>query len=532
VRVAGLAEQARRLFGAMRRRPGEARAAACSPRPLRRAKALLSPRPYRPDQRSGWTGRRTAMARTGTRAEAVGEATLGELAEALHGELVTPASEQYDQARSIWNAAHDARPAVIIRCAGVSDVVRGVEFARSEGLPLAVRGGGHSIPGFSTTDGGVVLDLSPMKGIRVDPAARRAVAQAGCLWSDLDHETQAFGLALTGGLVSTTGIAGFTLGGGLGWLVRRCGLTCDNLVGADLVTADGQLVHASAEEHPDLFWALRGGGGNFGVVTAFEYTLHAVGPTVFSGAVFYPAEAVEDLLRGYREACAEAADELTTVVNLTTAPPAPFLPEAVHGTPIVAVLGMWSGAPDDGDAATRPFRRLAEPVVDLFGPMPYRAMQSLIDPLYPRGLHNYFHSAFVPALDDRVVQALTDSHQQVPNPLAELHVHHLGGAMGRVPSNATAFATRDQDFIVNIVGRTPAAEGFDTARGWARGATDALGSGAAAYVNFTGEAAEDRVRASYPAATYERLVNVKDRYDPDNLFCLNQNIQPSKAPRW
>ena len=217
---------------------------------------------------------------------------------------MTPASEQYDQARSIWNAAHDARPALIIRCAGVSDVVRGVEFARSEGLPLAVRGGGHSIPGFSTTDGGVVLDLSPMKGIRVDPASRRVVAQAGCLWSDLDHETQAFGLALTGGLVSMTGIAGFTLGGGLGWLVRRCGLTSDNLVGADLVTADGQLVHASAEEHPDLFWALRGGGGNFGVVTAFEYALHAVGPTVFSGAVFYPAEAVGDLLRGYREACA------------------------------------------------------------------------------------------------------------------------------------------------------------------------------------------------------------------------------------
>jgi FAD/FMN-containing dehydrogenase len=469
------------------------------------------------------------MTVTGTRPDAVGEATLGELAEGLRGELVTPASEQYDQARSIWNGAHDARPAAVIRCAGVSDVLRGVQFARSEGLPLAVRGGGHSIPGFSTTDGGVVLDLSPMKGIRVDPVSRRVVAQAGCLWSDVDHETQAFGLAVTGGLVSSTGIAGFTLGGGIGWLVRRCGLTCDNLVGADLVTADGQLVHASATEHPDLFWALRGGGGNFGVVTAFEYELHAVGPTVFAGAVFYPADAVQDLLTGYRGACVKAADELTTVLNLTTAPPVPFLPEAVHGTPVVAILGMWSGAPDDGPAATLPFRQLGEPIADLFGPMPYQAMQTLIDPLYPRGMHNYFHSAFVPTLDDHTVRTLTAAHEQVPNAFTELHVHHLGGAMSRVPSVGTAFANRDKDFIVNVVARTPGADGFDTARGWARSVTEALGSGAPEYVNFTGDATPDRVRASYPPGTYQRLVAVKDRYDPDNVFCLNQNIQPSAS---
>jgi FAD/FMN-containing dehydrogenase len=458
----------------------------------------------------------------------VGTATLAELAEVLRGELVTSASEDYDQARSIWNGSHDARPIAIIRAAGVSDVIRGVEFARSEGLPLAVRGGGHSIPGFSTTDGGVVLDLSPMKGIRVDPAARRVVAEAGCLWSDLDHETQAFGLALTGGLVSTTGIAGFTLGGGVGWLLRRCGLTCDSMVGADLVTADGQLVHTSADEHPELFWALRGGGGNFGVVTSFEYELHEVGPTVFAGAVFYAGEAAEAVLNGYRDACAGAPDELTTVLNLTTAPPAPFLPEAVHGLPIVAVLGMWSGAPDDGDAATRPFRQLAEPIVDLFGPMPYLAMQTLIDPLYPRGVHNYFNSAFVPAVDERVTSGLLDFYRHVPTPMSELHVHHLGGAFGRVPGDATAFATRDQDFMINIVARTPTAAGFDAARTWARGAIDAMGS-TSAYVNFTGEAATDRVQASYPAATYQRLVAVKDRYDPDNLFCLNQNIPPSVA---
>jgi FAD/FMN-containing dehydrogenase len=262
------------------------------------------------------------------------------------------------------------------------------------------------------------------------------------------------------------------------------------------------------------------------VVTAFEYALHEVGPTVFAGAVFYHGEAADDVLRGYRDACAQAGDGLTTVLNLTTAPPAPFLPEAVHGKPVVAVLGMWSGALDDGDAATSPFRHLAEPIVDLFGPMPYRTMQSLIDPLYPRGLHNYFNSAFVPALDDAVMQVLTTAYRGVPNPLSELHVHHLGGAMSRVPSDATAFATRDQDFIVNVVARTPTVEHFDTVRDWARAIPGALGSGPA-YVNFTGEGGTDRVRASYPPATYQRLVEVKDRYDPDNLFRLNQNIQPS-----
>ena len=466
------------------------------------------------------------MTATETAPEAVGEATLAELAEGLHGELVTPASPRYDEARAIWNGAHDRRPAVVIRCAGVSDVIRGVDFARSEGLPLAVRGGGHSIPGFSTTDGGVVLDLSPMKGIRVDPAARRVVAQGGCLWSDLDQETQEFGLALTGGLVSTTGISGFTLGGGIGWLLRRCGLPADGLVGADVVTADGQLVHADADEHPDLFWALRGGGGNFGVVTSFEYALHEVGPTVFAGAVFYPGEAADEILRGYREACAAAGDELTTVLNLTTAPPAPFLPASVHGKPVVAVLGMWSGPLEDGDAATAPFRTLGEPIVDLFGPMPYRAMQSLLDPLYPRGLHNYFTSAFVPALDDGVLRSLTDAYERVPTAMSELHVHHLGGALGRVPADATAFAVRDQEFVVNVVARTPTAEGFDAARDWARAVPGTLGFGPA-YVNFTGEGGPDRVRASYPPATYERLVAVKDRYDPDNLFQLNQNVRPS-----
>jgi FAD/FMN-containing dehydrogenase len=453
-----------------------------------------------------------------------GEASLAELAQSIRGQVLTPGDAGYEEGRRIWNAAHDRRPALIVRAAGVADVIRGVQFARSEDLPLALRGGGHSIPGFSSVDGGIVLDLSGMTGIRVDPGRRRVVAGAGSLWRDVDHETQAFGLAVTGGLVSSTGIAGFTLGGGIGWLVRHYGLTSDNLRSADVVTADGQLLRASAEEHPDLLWALRGGGGNFGVVTAFEYDLHEVGPTVYAGAVFYPGEHAAQILSAYRQACADAPEELSTVVNLTTAPPAPFLPEAVHGRPVVAVLGMWSGPLADGEAATRPFRNLAPAVTDLFGPMPYVAMQTLIDPLYPEGLHNYFRSAFMPDLDERRTSALLDSYAAAPNALTELHVHHLGGAMSRQPAGGSAFATRDQRFILNAVARTPDAGGFAAVANWAREATDKVGSGTG-YVNFTGE--PDQVASSYPSATYERLVAVKDRYDPGNVFRLNQNIRPS-----
>jgi FAD/FMN-containing dehydrogenase len=467
------------------------------------------------------------MTTTDIRHDTLGDATLGEFAEALRGELVRPGDPAYDEARSIWNGAHDKKPALIVRCRGVADVLHGVEFARSQGLPLAVRGGGHSIPGFSTTDHGIVLDLSPMNAVRVDPNRRRIVAQGGSLWRDVDAEAQAFGLALTGGLVSTTGIAGFTLGGGIGWLVRRYGLTADNLVGADVVTADGQYLHASEDEHPDLLWALRGGGGNFGVVTSFEFRAHDVGPTVFAGLVFYRGEDAARVLHGFGDAAAGAPDELSMAVNLTTAPPLPFLPEEIHGKPIVAVLGVWSGRPEDGDGATQPFRTLAPVVADVFSPMPYVAMQTLLDPLYPRGMWNYFRSAFFSDLDDTTIDALVRSRSETPNALSELHIHHLGGAMGRVAPDATAFGTRDREFILNTVARTPDANGFDTIVQWARSACDALGPDAASYVNFTGEAGEERVRASYPANTYARLTSVKDRYDPTNLFRLNQNIRPS-----
>ncbi len=373
------------------------------------------------------------MTTTPTASGPIGSATLTEFIAGLRGTALLPGDADYDQARSVWNGAHDRRPALVVRCAGVTDVIRTVGLARSERMPLAVRGGGHSIAGFSTLDDGIVLDLSLMTGIEVHPGERTVTAQAGCTWKDLDAETQQFGLAVTGGLVSSTGIAGFTIGGGIGWLMRKHGLACDNLIGANVVTADGQLIHASASENAELFWGLRGGGGNFGVVTSFEYQLHAVGPTVHSGLVFYPAEEAAQVLAGYRAACAAAPDELTTLVNLTTAPPVPFLPEAVHGTPIIGVGGCWSGDPAAGETATAPFRSLGTVIADVFAANPYAGWQQALDPLYPRGIHNYFRSAFLREVDDRALRALEESFATLPNPLAEIHLQHLGGAVGRVP---------------------------------------------------------------------------------------------------
>jgi FAD/FMN-containing dehydrogenase len=458
-----------------------------------------------------------------------GEATLGELETTLRGQLVRPGDPDYDQARAVWNGAQDRHPALVIRCAGTADVIGAVEFARSEGREVAVRGGAHSVAGFSTSDGGMVIDTSPMRGIRVDPVARRAVAQPRLTWSAFDHETQAFGLAVTGGLVSTTGIAGFTLGGGFGWLLRKYGMTCDNLVSADVVTADGRLVTASEREHQELFWALRGGGGNFGVVTSLEYRLHPVGPTVFTGAVFYPGALAAEVVRGWHERTAAIPDELTTVANILVAPPVPFLPESVHGQTAVAILGMYAGPVEDGAAAAQPLRTLAEPIADLIGPMPYTAMQSLIDPLWGPGAQNYFTGSMLAALPDEAVETLAARHAAGRAPVRELHLHHAGGAMTRVPADATAFAHRDAAFVLNVIARFPDREGFEEHAAWARATHEAMApwSTGGGYVNFTSEPGQDKVQAAHPPDTYARLVAVKDRYDPTNLFRLNQNIRPS-----
>jgi FAD/FMN-containing dehydrogenase len=469
------------------------------------------------------------MTATADARDVIGEATLGELEGTLRGQMVRPSDPDYDQARAVWNAAHDRHPALVIRCAGTADVMRAVEFARSEGLKVAVRGGAHSVAGFSTCDGGVVIDTSPMKGIRVDPTGRRAVAQPGLTWSEFDHETQAFGLAITGGLVSSTGIAGFTLGGGIGWLLRKYGLTCDNLLSADVVTADGQVVTASEREHPELFWALRGGGGNFGVVTSLEYRLHPVGPLVFAGPVFYAAADAAQVLRGWRDLTATMPEELTTLANILIAPPVPFLPEAAHGKLVVAILGVHAGSVEDGAKAAQPLRSLAEPLADLMGPMPYTAMQGLLDPLWTAGAQNYFTSALLDRLDDDAIDTLLAQHAAGQAPVRELHLHHGGGAMARVPAAATAFAHRGAPYVLNVIARSPDRSGFEQHAGWARATHRAMDpwSGGGAYVNFTSEPDEDRVRASYPPDTYARLVAAKDRYDPTNLFRLNQNIHPS-----
>ncbi|MFG2603438.1 FAD-binding oxidoreductase [Streptomyces sp. NPDC048514] len=458
----------------------------------------------------------------------LGDATIAELEAGLRGSVVRPGDPDYESARAVWNAAHDKHPALVVRCAGTADVIRAVEFARSQDLLVAVRGGAHSIAGFSTCDDGIVIDLSPMKGAIVDPVRRRVVAQAGMTWGDLDHETQAFGLAVTGGLISTTGISGFTLGGGVGWLLRRHGLASDNLTAAEVVTADGRVVRADPHEHSELFWALRGGGGNFGIVTSLEYRLHPVGPQILGGLIVYPLEQARQVVTGWRELIDGAPDELTTVVNLTTAPPLPFLPEEVHGTRVAVVLGMYAGDLAAGERAVTPLRTLGTPIADLMGPMPYTGMQSLVDPLWTAGHHNYFTSAFVEP-SDAALDVVLRRHLTTPTPFSELHMHQLGGAFARVPAQATAFSQRDASVLCNVVVRSPEAAGFDAHVGWARETREEIarhGRGTM-YVNFTGDGAEDKVRASYPDPVRERLVRVKDAYDPTNLFRLNQNIRPS-----
>ena len=357
-----------------------------------------------------------------TTVHASGDATVTELASSIRGSLVRPGEPDYELARRTWNHAIDRHPALVVRPTGVADVVRTVQFARSEGLPVAVRGGGHSIAGFSTCDDGLVLDLSGMRAVDVDPARGRATAQGGATWGDFDHETQAYGLACTGGLISTTGIGGLTLGGGIGHLLRKHGLACDNLTGAEVVTADGTL--ARTADDPELLWALRGGGGNFGVVTTMEYALHPVGPTVFGGLVFYAGDDAAQVVTGWRDAVEDAPDELSTVIVLTTAPPAPFLPAQVHGTKVVVMLGCWAGEPVVGEEAMQPLRTLATPLVDLSGPIPYVALQQLLDPLWGPGAANYFTSTFLDRLPDEAVAEFAQFHRSSAGLPASLRAAH------------------------------------------------------------------------------------------------------------
>jgi FAD/FMN-containing dehydrogenase len=459
----------------------------------------------------------------------IGEAALKEFGAALRGTLIRPGDDAYEEARKVWNGMIDKRPALIVRCAGVADVMSAVQFARGNNLLVAVRGGGHNVAGNAVCDGGMVIDLSLLKSIRVDPAAQTARAEPGLTWGEFDRETQAFGLATTGGLVSTTGISGFTLGGGIGWLVREYGPTCDNLLSADVVTADGRLVTASPHENADLFWGIRGGGGNFGVVTSFEYRLHPVGPMVLGGLVLHPVAKAKELLRFYRDFAAKAPEELTTLVVFITAPPAPFIPETLQGAPMVGVALCYSGRMEDGAQVVQPLKEFGPPSVDLVGPIPYRVLQSMFDAGAPSGLLNYWKSEYLEDLSDEAIEVLAERVMGISSPLTQVHVHHLGGALSRVAEDETAFGHRKLPFILNIISLwTDPAQSTSQTR-WTREFHNAMRrfSGGGVYVNFLGEEGEDRVRAAYGDAKYRRLAALKDKYDPTNFFRRNQNIRPS-----
>jgi FAD/FMN-containing dehydrogenase len=465
---------------------------------------------------------------SGTIAPVLGDATVQELRDAVRGRVLRSEDEGYAEACRIWNGAFDdRRPAAIVACSGAADVIAAVGFARSNDLAIAVRGGGHSIAGFSSCDDGIVIDLSAMRSVKVDPEARRAYVGPGAVWGDVDHETQAHGLATTGGLVSTTGVAGFTLGGGIGWLMRKHGLACDNLVGADVVTADGCLVHVSETENADLLWGLRGGGGNFGIVTQFEFALHPVGPVLYAGLIFFSAEHDAQLMRLFREWAPNAPEEITAALNLTTAPPLPVVPEEWHGRKVIALIAVSAGPVDEAEDHFRSFREAAEPVADLLGPMPYTAMQTLIDPLWQKGIHAYFKATNLAQLDDTLIDRLRRQHEAAPGPQCEIHVHQMGGAVARVGDEDTAFSERSMPYVLNAVTGWHDPEAAAAHTQWARSVIDAAtdASTGRAYVNFLGDS--EAARTSYGPQTYARLVALKREYDPTNVFRLNQNVPPT-----
>jgi FAD/FMN-containing dehydrogenase len=451
-----------------------------------------------------------------------------ELKAATRGQVLLPGDSGFDEARRIWNAMIDRRPAMIVCCAGVADVRRAVVFARDNDLLLAVRGGGHNIAGSAVCDDGLMIDLSPMKSVRVDPAARRAYVEPGATLGDFDHEAQAFGLAVPLGINSTTGVSGLTLGGGFGWLSRKYGMSVDNLVSADVVTADGELLRASADAHEDLFWAIRGGGGNLGIVTMFEFQLHPVGPEVFGGLVVLPLEQARDALVKYRAAVDAMPEELSVWTVLRLAPPLPFLPPEVHGKPIVAFAICYTGALEEGPSAVEEVRRLGTPYGEHLGPMPYTTWQKAFDPLLAPGARNYWKSHNLAELPDGLLDAVIDAIGKLPSPQCEIIFALIGGQTSCVAVDAAAYPNRDTKYVMNVHARWNDASEDDRCIAWARAFFEAVApfSLGSVYVNFLTEDESERVGAAY-GPNLERLVAVKTRYDPHNLFRHNQNIKPS-----
>jgi FAD binding domain/Berberine and berberine like len=452
---------------------------------------------------------------------------LRDLSVSFKGELARPGDQAYDEHRKVWNGSIDRRPALIARCAGVADVIAAVGFARRTGLPIAVRSGGHSFPGLSVCDDGVVIDLRAMSEVSVNPEGRTVRAGAGVLLGELDRETQAFGFAVPAGIVTHTGLAGLTLGGGIGWLMRKYGLTVDQLLFVELVTASGELVRASEDENPELFWGLRGGGGNFGIVTEFEFRLNPVGPIVLAGPIYWPMRESPRLLRFYREWIGEAPDELMTIVIHRKAPAVSFIPREMQGQPVVSVVCCWCGRIEEGEKVVRPLRRFGSPLLDLCAPKPFPEHQAMFDPSFPHGWWYYMRACDVAELSDEVIDIVADHSSRIRSPLTAFPIWQMGGAVARVGEDETAFGGRAVGHTFNITSMTEGPVGFDEERDWARGFWSALEPHhTGVYVNFLMDEGEERVRQAYGAQKYERLKVLKRGYDPDNLFRLNQNIPP------
>lgn len=446
----------------------------------------------------------------------------------INGEVIRPGDDSYDEAREIWNAMIDKRPAIIVRCTSASDVPHAVKFAKENGLPLAVRGGGHNIAGSAICDDGLVVDLSRMKKVTVDTDSRRVTVEGGATLGDLDAATQAHGLATPVGINSTTGVAGLALGGGFGWISRKFGMTVDNLVSAEVVTAAGEEVHASASDRPDLFWALRGGGGNFGVVTRFEFQAHPVGPNVLSGLIVYPLDQAKSVLEQYRDFAAQAPDELSVWCVLRQAPPLPFLDESDHGREIIALALVYTGDPGDGEPLIEPLRKFGDPMGEHVGVQPFVDWQQAFDPLLTPGARNYWKSHNFSKLDDGLFDTLIQYVGQLPSPQCEIFLGALGGATARPEPEETAYAHRDALFVANVHGRWDDAADDESCIRWSRDFFEAAKPYATGgvYVNFLTADEGDRVRAAY-GPNYDRLARVKSEYDPDNLFSVNQNIRPA-----
>lgn len=445
----------------------------------------------------------------------------------LEGTLLRPGDEEYDEARTLFNSMIDKRPALIAQCAGTDDVIAALSYAREQGLEIAVRAGGHSVAGASLCDGGLVIDVRPMKDIAVDPMARTARVGAGCTWADVDRATQRHGLATTGGRVSTTGVSGLTLGGGSGWLERRHGLSCDNLISVELVTADGELITASAGEHAELFWALHGGGGNFGVATALTFQLHPVGPDVLAGLLLYDAGRGADLLRLTRDIMVDAPEEFGPAIGYLTVPPEDELPAELHGRLVSALVFCWSGRIADGERFVEPFRALG-PVADLVGVVPYADFQRSIDD--PPGYRNWWTAEYLHVVTDEAIDIIHEHSMKTPTPSpAQSFIVPWGGAVARVGEDETPMTQRDATWVIHPFALWESPDDDDRVIGWAKAFRDdiaRLASGGV-YLNFIGDEGEDRVRAAFGEEKYGRLARLKAQYDPDNVFRGNQNIRPA-----